>query len=105
MTALWLRCYTLRRAVPLRPNACGLPLPLSVMLTLAARLPAAVGVNVTLMLHAPFAASVAGLTGHVFVCAKSPGFAPVMAMLVILSVPGPLFVTVTLCAPLVVLVV
>src|SRR5947209_8344636 len=42
---------------------------LSAMLTDAVRMPVAVGVNVTLMVHEPFTASVAGLSGQVFVCA------------------------------------
>jgi hypothetical protein len=62
----------------------------------------AVGSNVTLILQFAPAASVVGLTGHVFVCAKSPLFAPVMAMLVIVSAALPVLVMVTLCATLVV---
>jgi hypothetical protein len=62
----------------------------------------AVGSNVTLILQFAPAANVVGLTGQVFVCAKSPLFAPVMAMLVIVSAALPVLVKVTLCAVLVV---
>src|SRR5215203_3447481 len=48
------------------------------------------------------AASVLGATGHVFVCAKSPAFAPVRPIELIVSAPVPEFVRVTLCAGLVV---
>jgi hypothetical protein len=81
--------------VPARPTACGLPVALSAMLTLAARAPVAVGLNVTLIAQFAFAASVAGLTGHVFVCAKSPAFAPVMLTPVIVRAAVPVFVNVT----------
>jgi len=43
--------------VPERLTACGLPLALSVMLTEAARLPLAEGVNVTLIVQFPPAAT------------------------------------------------
>ena len=60
--------------------------------------PVDVGLNVTLtaqLLPAPTELP------QVFVCVKSPGLAPVMAMLVTLNVPGPLLVRVTvLVAPL-----
>jgi hypothetical protein len=39
------------------------------MVTLAVRLPVADGENVTEIVHVAFTASVAGLAGHVFVCA------------------------------------
>jgi hypothetical protein len=39
------------------------------MVTLAVRLPVADGEKVTEIVHVAFAASVAGLTGHVFACA------------------------------------
>ena len=71
---------------------CGLPEPLSVMVSEAARDPAAVGVNVTLTVHEAFSASEAG---QLLVCPKSPEFVPVIVMLDTLSVPGPLLVTVT----------
>jgi hypothetical protein len=71
------------------------------MLTLAVRAPVAVGLNVTLMAQFAFAASVAGLTGHVFVCVKSLAFVPVTLTLVIVSGALPLLVKVTACAALV----
>jgi len=71
--------------VPVSETLCGLPGALSVMLTLAARFPVAVGVNVTLI-------------------AQSPLLAPVMAMLAMVNGAVPLFVSVTLCAALVVVI-
>jgi hypothetical protein len=53
--------------VPVSPTVCGLPAALSVTLTLAVRLPAAVGWNATEIVQVAFTASVAGDTGHVFV--------------------------------------
>jgi hypothetical protein len=82
--------------VPARPAVCGLPVALSAMLTLAVRAPVAVGLNVTLMAQFAFAASVAGLTGQVFVCAKSPALAPVMVTPVIVNAALPVLVSVML---------
>jgi hypothetical protein len=65
--------------------------------TAADRGPVPVGVNVTLIVHVPFTANVAGLIGHAVVSEKSPGFVPVIEMLLIVNAPGPLFVTVTPC--------
>jgi hypothetical protein len=62
-------------------------------------------VNVTLIVQLLPTASVAGLIGQVVVRAKSLALTPVMAMLVIVSAPGPLLVSVALCALLVVFVV
>ena len=65
----------------------------------ADRAPSAVGVNVTLTVQFSPAASV---PPQVFAeMAKSPGFAPVRVMLVIVTVAGPVFVSVTVCALLV----
>jgi hypothetical protein len=80
--------------MPLNVTLWGLPLPLSVRVTAALRDAAAVGVNVTLIVQLALTARVVGLIGHVLDFANSPASVPVMAMLVILSVPGPLFVTV-----------
>jgi len=88
--------------VPLRLAVCGLEAPLSVMDTIPERAPAAVGVKVTLIVQMPDTANVAGLTGQLLVCAKSPALAPVIPMLEIVSRPGPLFVTVIGVAALVV---
>jgi hypothetical protein len=50
--------------VPLRPRTCGLPLALSAIETLAVRLPAAPGENVTEIVHVALAPSVDGLIGQ-----------------------------------------
>jgi hypothetical protein len=55
--------------VPLSPSDCGLPEALSEIVTLAELLPAAPGAKVTEIVHAAFTSSVAGLSGHVLVCA------------------------------------
>jgi hypothetical protein len=72
------------------------------MLTEAARPPVAVGLKVAEIEQDAPTARVAGLTGHVFVWAKSPTFAPVIAMLPIVSGPPPEFVSVVAFAALVV---
>jgi hypothetical protein len=72
------------------------------MLTLALRPPFAEGVNVTLSVQLAPAASVVGLSGQVFVCAKSAALAPLSEMLVMVSAAEPLFVSVTVLAALVV---
>ena len=59
---------------------------------LPARTPAAVGVNVKLMLHVAPLFTVL----HALVCVKSAGLDPVNAMPLMISVPGPLFVIETL---------
>jgi hypothetical protein len=88
--------------VPLSVTPCGVPAALSEMVTLAERLPVADGANVTEIVHVAFAASVAGLTGHVFVCAKSPAFAPVIPTVETSRGALPLFLSVVVCAALVV---
>src|SRR5260370_1438951 len=72
------------------------------MVTLAPRLPLALGVNVTLIVQEALAASVLGLSGHGLVWAKSPAFVPVTAMLLIVKAAVPLLVSVTVLAALVV---
>ena len=62
-------------AVPVTDTVCGLPPALSAMDTEAVRVPAAVGVNVTLMVQL---ALIATLVPQVFVWVKSPAFAPVI---------------------------
>lgn len=57
--------------------------------------------NVTLIVHVPAAASVAGLTGQLLVCP----YCALTAMLVIVSAALPVLVSVTDCGPLVVLIV
>ena len=85
--------------VPLRATFCGLFAALSVIATLALRVPTAVGVKVTLMVQEAFRPKV---TGQLFVSEKSPAFAPLRAMLLMFSVALPAFVRITLCAALVV---
>jgi len=80
--------------VPLRPTVCGLPEALSVIDTLALRLPLAVGENVAEIVQLDPAASVDGPRGHVLVCAKSPVFVPDTAMFVIVSAAVPELVSV-----------
>ena len=80
--------------VPVRATECGLPPALSVMLTLALRVPVAVGVKVTLMVQVLPAANVLGLIGQVLVCAKSPAFVPAMPILVMVRSAVPLLVKV-----------
>jgi hypothetical protein len=86
--------------VPLRLRDWGLPLALSVKLTEADRLPVAAGSNVTLIVQlAPAATELP----QVFVWAKSPGLAPVSAMLERLKAALPPLVRVAVRTPLVVL--
>ena len=75
------------------------------MLSVALLDPATVGVNVTLMVQFAPPASVDPIAGQLFVCAKSPGFAPMMVIPVPLMVTAvvPLLVIVTVCAALLVL--
>jgi hypothetical protein len=68
--------------VPLSVAVCGLPLALSATLIEAVRPPLAVGLNVTLMVHVPDAAT---LVPHVLVCEKSPTFAPAIETLLTVS--------------------
>jgi len=78
--------------VPVRVTDCGLPVALSETETAPVRVPAAVGLKVTLMVQlAPFACDVPQL----FVCEKSPAFAPVIVILEIVSVPLPVLNRVT----------
>src|SRR3989442_808800 len=90
--------------VPVSDTDCGLLAASSEMVTVAARGPVAVGVNVRLIGRAACRDSVAILVEVVSVAkAKSPGFEPARAMLVMLRVAVPLLVRVTVCAGLVVL--
>jgi hypothetical protein len=85
--------------VPVRETVCGLPVALSVIETFAVRVPAAVGVKVTLIVQLALAFT---LPPQVLVSAKSPLLVPVIAMLVRESAAEPLLVSVTFCAALVV---
>src|SRR2546428_36708 len=77
------------------------------MATVAARPPVAAGVNVTVKAQLADAATGPPARGHGATpepaTAKSPGFEPARAMLVMLRVAVPLLVRVTVCAGLVVL--
>ncbi len=79
--------------VPVKPALCGLPLALSVTVSVPVRVPEAVGVKVTLI-----AQCVPGARAppQLFVWPKSP----FTAMLVTLSDAPPVLVSVTACAPL-----
>lgn len=88
--------------VPTSETLCGLPLASSVTLRAAFRAPLAVGLKVKLIMQFAPAARVDGLAAHVLVSEKSPLFAPVMAMLVIVSAALPVFVSVALCGALLV---
>ena len=88
--------------VPVRLTDCWLPatlLLLSVTFKEAARLPEAVGVNVTLIVQLLPAASE---LPHVVISAKSPGFVPVTATPAMLISAFPVLLSVTVCAALVV---
>ena len=88
--------------VPVRLTDCWLPatlLLLSVMFKEAVRLPVAAGVNVTLMVQLPLAATE---PPHVLVSAKSPGSAPANAMLLMVRAAFPVLFSVKVWAVLVV---
>jgi hypothetical protein len=84
--------------VPFRETVCGLPLAASVTFNVAVREPVADGVNVTEIMHFPFAGTV---PPQLLVGAKSPEFAPVTLRLMLSGV-GWLLVRVTTFAALVV---
>ena len=83
--------------VPERTSVCGLPGASSAITSVADRVPAAVGVNVTLMVQLEFGAMVAP---QAFVDGKSLLFTPPMVMLDRFSGAPPVFVSVTVCAAL-----
>src|SRR3989442_920481 len=90
--------------VPASDTDCGLLAASSVMVTVAVRALAAVGVNVRLRRQLAPATTVAPFVQVVpAAMAKSPGFKPARAMLVMLRVAVPLLVRVTVCTGLVVL--
>src|SRR5437870_2723503 len=90
--------------VPASDTDCGLPGASSVMVTVAVRALAAVGVNVRLIRQLAPATTVAPFVQVVpAAMAKSPGFEPARAMLVMLRVAVPLLVRVTVCPGLVTL--
>jgi hypothetical protein len=91
--------------VPVRVNVCGLPAALSAMLSAADRDPAALGVKVMLMTHAAVGATAAPFVQVVpDATAKSAALVPeIAAAAVMFRLAFPVFVTVTVCAALVVL--
>ena len=88
---------------PSRGTVCGLPAALLLIITVPLRVPVAVGVKVTLKAQLAPGASVAGSVPQVFVWAKSPLLVPTIVIPVMVKVPSPLFVSVTVCGGLVVL--
>src|SRR5438128_578614 len=93
--------------VPVSDTDCGLPGASSVMVTVAVRAPVAAGVKLTLIRSEERRAGGPRARGHGATpepaTAKSPGFEPARAMLVMLRVAVPLLVRVTVCTGLVVL--
>ena len=92
------RCF---RPLPVRLTCCGLSVLESSNEMLADRPPVLDGLNVALMLQVP---PVARLDAQGFACVreKSPAFAPVMVMPLMLSAEFPVLVSVVVCAELVV---
>ena len=86
--------------MPVTVAVCGLDTPLSVIDSDADRDPVALGVKVTFTVQELAAAM---LAGQLLVCAKSPALGPVIVIVEMFRAPGPLLVTVTGIAPLVVL--
>lgn len=89
-----------RIPVPVRLTLCGLPAELSVTVTDAVLAAAVAGVKVTKMEQVPPGAT---LAPQVLVSENSVRFAPVMAMLEIVSAPDPGLESVIVFATLVVL--
>src|ERR1035437_3940002 len=85
--------------IPVRLIVCGLSLALSVIVTLPVRVPSAVGVKVTEMLQLPPAGTD---VPQLLVSAKSPPFAPVTLMDVMVKVALPVLVNLETCGVLVV---
>src|ERR1035438_8076392 len=91
--------------VPLRVTVCvwpGTAKLLSVKVSVAVRLPTAVGVKVIVAEQLPNIGSCVGLNGQLLVRWKSPGFAPPRATLLMVSGPFPRFERDTVAGPLVV---
>ena len=78
--------------MPVRLTVCGLPLALSLTDSVALRLPLALGVNVTLMVHFEL---LPRLEGQLLVWAKSPLLVPVMPILLMVTAKLPVLETVT----------
>jgi hypothetical protein len=78
--------------MPVRLIICGLPLALSVIVREAVRVPAELGVNVTLIVQLPPAATE---LPQVVVSGKSPGLAPVTTKPLMPKAEFPMFVRVS----------
>ena len=87
--------------VPVRLIVCGLPVALFAIVSVADRAPEALGVNVMLIMQLPLGAT-GLLVVQVVPLATTNSVLPVEGADVNVRLPVPLFVTVTLCAPLVV---
>ena len=89
---------------PLPDNGidCGLPLALSVTVSVPVRAPTTVGANVTLMMQFAPAAKVAGLIGQALAPALVAAKSPEAAIELIVNGPAPVFVSFTFIALLVV---
>jgi hypothetical protein len=81
-------------AVALRATVCGLPGALSVMLSVAEKVPAAVGVKMTLMVQLAPGAMVAPLP-QLLVCVNSEALVPVLLIRLTVRLAPPELVTVT----------
>src|SRR5579883_1250557 len=90
------------RAMPVTATFSGLSAALSVIVTLALRLPLAVGEKVTLIVQEALTASVLEPLGQVLVVWKSAALVPVVVMLLMLSGAVPTLLSVMVCAALVV---
>src|SRR5712692_4054243 len=83
--------------VPVSVTVCGPPGRVLETVIAPLRTPVAKGLNAALMVQLARPARVAGLTGHVLPCVKSP----LMAMLIVVAI-APLFLTVMGCVALMV---
>jgi len=85
--------------IPLSVTFCGLPAALLLTLNAAVRVPDAAGLKVTLIVQlAPAAKEVP----QVWVCTKSAALLPIMAMLLILKLTVPVFLSVAVLGALLV---
>src|SRR4051794_30128285 len=82
--------------LPASETLCGEPGALSVRVSVAARAPPAVGLKATLNVHVSPAATLAQDPDFL----KSPGWSPAIELALIVSVPVPVFVIVTVWAAL-----
>ena len=86
--------------VPESGSVCGLPAALSVIVSVATRMTAAVGLKVALIVQLAPAASVDGDIGQLLDCAKSLLFVPVIVMFVMVKGALPRLVSVEASAEL-----